>query len=47
MVTLRLPAPMIAALDARAKRAGVSRSEAMRQLIEAGLKRPPKVKAKE
>lgn len=39
LVTLRLPEEMIAALDGRASDAGVSRSEAMRQLIEAGLKR--------
>jgi len=41
-VTLRLPAPMIAALAERAEAAGVSRSQTMRQLIEAGLKRRPK-----
>jgi hypothetical protein len=33
----------LVALDARAEVAGVSRSEAVRQLIEAGLKRPPKL----
>ena len=42
LVTLRLPAPMIAALAERAEAAGVSRSQTMRQLIEAGLKRRPK-----
>jgi len=33
---------MIAALAERAEAAGVSRSQTMRQLIEAGLKRRPK-----
>jgi metal-responsive CopG/Arc/MetJ family transcriptional regulator len=33
---------MIAALDERAAAEGVSRSELLRQLIEAGLKRRPK-----
>jgi Ribbon-helix-helix protein, copG family len=42
LVTLRLPAPMIAALAERAEAAGVSRSQTMRQLIAAGLKRRPK-----
>ena len=38
----RVPAEVIAALDAYASKAGLSRSEAMRQLIEAGLKRRSK-----
>jgi hypothetical protein len=33
-------------IDAWAEGAAVSRSKAMRRLIEAGLKRPPKVKPK-
>ena len=37
LVTLRLPQAMIDALDKKAEAEGVSRSEAMRQLIEAGL----------
>jgi hypothetical protein len=38
----RLPADIIAGLDAWAAKAGVTRSEAMGRLIEAGLKRRPK-----
>ena len=38
----RVPADVIAALDAWAAKAGVTRSEAMGRLIEAGLKRRPK-----
>jgi hypothetical protein len=45
LVAFRPPLELVAAIDAWAKAAGVSRSEAMRQLIEAGLKRSPKVKA--
>ena len=37
LVTLRLPQAMIDALDKKAEAEGVSRSGAMRQLIEAGL----------
>ena len=44
LVTARLPQAMIDALDERATSANVTRSEVMRRLIEAGLKRPPKVK---
>jgi hypothetical protein len=43
LVTARLPQDMIASLDAYAERDGVTRSEVMRRLIEAGLKRRPKV----
>jgi len=42
----RVPTAIAAALDAYAEKAGITRSEAVRRLIEAGLKRPPKVKAK-
>ncbi|MPZ36375.1 MAG: ribbon-helix-helix protein, CopG family [Rhodospirillales bacterium] len=45
-VGVRLPDTMIEALDARADAEGVTRSETMRRLIEAGLKRPPRIKAK-
>ena len=41
-VGVRLPPPMIEALDERAEAEGVTRSETMRRLIEAGLKRRPK-----
>ena len=44
IVTVRLPQPMIDALDSRATSVRVTRSEVMRQLIEAGLKKSPKVK---
>ncbi len=40
----RVPAETIAAIDAYAAKVGTTRSDAMRRLIEAGLKRPPKVK---
>jgi hypothetical protein len=39
----RVPAEIIAAVDAYAAEIGTSRSDAMRRLIEAGLKRRPKV----
>jgi hypothetical protein len=42
LVTARLPQDMIDSLDTRAKSEGVTRSETMRRLIEAGLKRRPK-----
>jgi hypothetical protein len=42
LVTARLPQDMIDSLDARAEADGVTRSETMRRLIEAGLKRRPK-----
>ena len=45
LVAFRPPLELVAAIDAWAERAGLNRSEAMRRLIEAGLKRPPKVKA--
>jgi hypothetical protein len=38
-VPVRLFPDVLAALDAWAAKAGITRSEAMRQLIEAGLKR--------
>ncbi len=38
----RVPVGIITALDAWAAKAGVTRSEAMGRLIEAGLKRRPK-----
>lgn len=43
LVAFRPPQELINAIDAWAAAAKVSRSEAMRQLIEAGLKRRPKV----
>jgi hypothetical protein len=43
LITMRLPAEMIAALDKRAVAEGINRSELLRRLIEAGLKRRPKV----
>ena len=39
---LRLPATMSEAIDTWAAKSGMSRSEAIRRLIEAGLKRRPK-----
>jgi Ribbon-helix-helix protein, copG family len=39
----RVPAQIIAAVDAYAAKASISRSDAVRRLIEAGLKRLPKV----
>jgi metal-responsive CopG/Arc/MetJ family transcriptional regulator len=39
---MRLPALLSKAIDKWAEVVGVSRSEAIRQLIEAGLKRRPK-----
>ena len=38
----RVPAETIAAIDAYAAKVGTTRSDAMRRLIEAGLKRRPK-----
>jgi hypothetical protein len=38
----RVPAELIAAVDAYAAKAGINRSNAMRRLIKAGLKRRPK-----
>jgi hypothetical protein len=38
----RVPAELIAAVDAYAAKAGINRSDAMRRLLEAGLKRRPK-----
>ncbi len=37
---------LVVTLDAYAEKAGITRSEAVRRLIEAGLKRPPKVNTK-
>jgi hypothetical protein len=43
MINARLSAPMVAAIDAWAKAAALSRSDALRLLIAAGLKqKPPK-----
>jgi Ribbon-helix-helix protein, copG family len=39
----RVPAEIIAAVDAYAAKGGTNRSDAMRRLLEAGLKRRPKV----
>lgn len=39
----RVPQPTIDAMDAWAKARGKTRSEALGLLIDAGLKRPPKV----
>jgi metal-responsive CopG/Arc/MetJ family transcriptional regulator len=41
-IALRLPAPMSEAIDTWAAKSSISRSEAIRRLIEAGLKRRPK-----
>lgn len=38
-ITIGLPSPLIAALDEWAARAGVSRADAIRWLLEAGLER--------
>jgi hypothetical protein len=38
----RVPADLIAAVDDYAAKAGINRSDAMRRLLEAGLKRRPK-----
>jgi metal-responsive CopG/Arc/MetJ family transcriptional regulator len=38
-ISLRLPEALVKTIDAWAAKTGVSRSEAMRQLIETGLKR--------
>jgi hypothetical protein len=38
----RVPAELIAAVDDYAAKAGINRSDAMRRLLEAGLKRRPK-----
>jgi hypothetical protein len=43
MVGGRVPQPTIDAMDAWAKAHGKTRSEALGLLIDAGLKRPPKV----
>jgi hypothetical protein len=43
MINARLSAPMVAAIDAWAKGSDLSRSDALRLLIAAGLKqKPPK-----
>jgi hypothetical protein len=42
LITMRLPQEMIDALDTVAKGEGASRSEIIRRLIEAGLKRRAK-----
>ena len=42
LLTIRAPAELIATIDAWASKAKLSRSEAVRQLIEAGLKRKSK-----
>jgi hypothetical protein len=43
MVNARLSAPMVAAIDKWATAAGLGRSDALRKLIEAGLRqKPPK-----
>lgn len=39
LITMRLPEEMIAQLDARAAAANVSRSEIVRRMIEAGLRK--------
>ena len=38
LVTVRLPPTMIIALDQRAETEGITRSEVIRRLVEAGLK---------
>jgi hypothetical protein len=43
VIPIRLPAPLTAAIDAWAAKVGTNRSDAMRRLLEAALKRPPKV----
>lgn len=45
MIGGRVPQPTIDAMDKWAKANELTRSEAMGLLIEAGLKRPPKVKS--
>jgi len=42
LLTVRAPAELIAAINAWAAKAKLARSEAVRQLIEAGLKRKAK-----
>jgi hypothetical protein len=42
LVAFRPPVELVEAIDKWAAASGMSRSEAMRQLIEAGLKRRPK-----
>jgi hypothetical protein len=42
VVPARLPPALATAVDAYAAGAGITRSEAVRRLIEAGLKRRPK-----
>jgi hypothetical protein len=42
----RLPPKTLKALDDHAAEKGITRSEAVRRLIEAGLKRQPRVKTK-
>ena len=39
LVAGRIPPPLVVTLDAYAAKLGITRSEAVRQLIEAGLKR--------
>lgn len=46
MIGGRVPQATIDAMDAWASANGLTRSEAMGLLIEAGLKRPPRIKAK-
>ena len=42
MVSMRLPAERIEAIDDWAEKEGVSRSEAIRRLVEQALGEPPK-----
>jgi len=43
-IPARLSPKLVDQLDTYAEETGISRSEAVRRLIEAGLRRPPKVK---
>jgi hypothetical protein len=43
VMPVRLPAATIAAIDTWAEKASTTRSAAIRQWIDEGLKRPPKV----
>lgn len=43
-VTLRLPAPLIAGLDALAESGGKSRTDIMREILEQALNAQPKAK---
>ena len=43
-IFIRMPPATLAALDAYADKAAITRSEVVRQLIEAGLKRKPPAK---